>query len=202
VSRQKFVYNLSRASYRKEWKGKYREPGIGTRILAFLIRILPKVGPLKALSFKAPTPETERLFQLSFNRTLDEYRRLLADAGAGSLSLPNRDFDTGQLTQPGEYRLADDAFAKLARELAELDAAAVDPRIREVVLAFYRDLSRDFATKKDQKEWAKTLAAVEKLRSYSKTVSSGKWSEASGAGSDCMTSQESTRDCSISGTKQ
>ena len=85
VSKRKFVYNISRASYRKEWHEKYRQPGIGTRILAFFIRILPKIGPLKALSFQPPTPQTAALFERSFDRTLDEYRQLLADESAHSL---------------------------------------------------------------------------------------------------------------------
>jgi hypothetical protein len=164
VTRRKFVYNIKRSAYRKEWKGRYQEPGIGTRILAFLIRILPKIGPLKALSFLPPTPQTESLFQLSFDRTLDEYRKLLADAGAGRLTLPNRDFDTGALTKPGEYRLADDTYAKLALKLAEKEPAEVDPAIRTEVLTFYGDLSRPFATKKDPKTWAKTVTAIAKLR--------------------------------------
>ena len=169
VSRRAFVYNLSRAAYRKEWKSAYREPGILERILAFLIRILPKVGPLKALSFRPPTPQTESLFQLSFTRTLAEYRRLLAEAGAGRLALPNRDFDTGQLTRPGEYRMADDTYAQLARRLADQDPSAVDPRVRAEVLAFFADTSQTFATPKNKKDWVKTPAALEKLRAAPKT---------------------------------
>ena len=169
VRRGAFIYNLSRAAYRKEWKSAYREPGILERILAFLIRILPKVGPLKALSFRPPTPQTESLFQLSFTRTLAEYRRLLAEAGAGRLALPNRDFDTGQLTRPGEYRMADDTYAQLARRLADQDPSAVDPRVRAEVLAFFADPSQTFATRKNKKDWVKTLAALEKLRAVPKT---------------------------------
>ena len=61
-----------------------REPGIGARILAFLFRILPKVGPLKALSFKPPTPQTEKFFQESFNKTMDGYRELLKEQTRGT----------------------------------------------------------------------------------------------------------------------
>jgi hypothetical protein len=164
ITRRRFVYNLSRAGYRKEWAGKYRAPGIGTRILGFIIRILPKIGPLKVLSFKPPTPQTENLFQVSFDRTLAEYRRLLADAGADRLSLANLDFDTGRPTRPGEYRLADEAYAKLARKLADRDPAAIDPKLRQDVLGFFSDLSQPFTTKKNAKEWMKTVAAIEKLR--------------------------------------
>ena len=164
VGKRQFVYNLSRAGYRKEWKGQYREPGIGARILAFLMRILPKVGPLKALAFKPPTAQTLNLFETSFNRTVAEYRNLLAQESAGRLTLEDKDFDTGVLTRPTEYRLADDAYAKLARELAKKERASIDPEILRDVLAFYRDPKLEYATRKDRKKWQETLTALEKLR--------------------------------------
>jgi hypothetical protein len=164
VNRRAFVYNLSKASYRKDWDGKYQEPGIGARFLSFLIRILPKIGPLKALSFTPPTPQTAKMFEDSFDRTLTEYRRLLADQGAGRLQLPNRDFDTGNLTAPNEYSLADNTYAKLVRTLEEKHPDAVDLKLRAVVLDFYRNLDQPFATKKDPQAWQSTLTALAKLK--------------------------------------
>jgi hypothetical protein len=171
LTRNHYVYNLSRASYRKEWHQKYQEPGIGTRILAGVIRVLPKVGPLKALDFRAPTPATEQLFEKSFDATLATYRDLLHQAAAGPPQLPNRDFDTGELTRPGEYRMADDTYAQLAVELAESGEAAPDPALRQNVLAFFSDLNRPFATKRDKKNWQKTVAAVGKLKTSQGTAS-------------------------------
>lgn len=165
ITRRKFVYNVSRASYRKQWDKEYREPGIGARILAFLIRILPKVGPLSALSFKAPTPQAEKLFELSFDKTLDEYRSLLAEQKQNQLVLAAIDFDTGKPTKPGEYTLADDTYSKLARKLADLDPATVDPQIRRDVLAFFADPNAPIATKKDADDWKKTVTALDKLKS-------------------------------------
>jgi hypothetical protein len=164
ASRRKFVYNLSKASYRKEWGGKYKGPGLGTRILAFFIRILPKIGPLKALAFKPPTRQTASLFELSFDRTLAEYRGLLAEEEKGSLKLDDRDFDTGKPTTPGEYRLADNAYATLAEKLADRNVAEVDAGLLKNVLEFYRDPQAPYATKKDPKEWIKLQTALEKLR--------------------------------------
>ena len=164
VGKRQFVYNLSRAGYRKEWDGKYREPGIGARILAFLMRILPKVGPLEALKFHPPTAQTLNLFETSFNRTVDEYRNLLAQESAGRLALDDRDFDTGRPTRPTEYRLADEAYAKLARELAKKDAASINTEMLRDMLDFYRDPNLAYATRQDRKKWQETLAALEKLR--------------------------------------
>jgi hypothetical protein len=164
LTRRRFVYNLSRASYKKEWDTKFHGPGVGTRVLAFVVRILPKVGPLRALKFKPPTTETARLFETSFNRTLDEYRRLLGEQGAGRLTLENRDFDTGAPTRPGEYVLADETYAQLARKIAAREPPAADEKLIEDVLAFFKDLGQPFAAKNDAKEWQRTVEAVEKLR--------------------------------------
>jgi hypothetical protein len=163
LTRRKFTYNLSRASYRKEWSRTYKAPGFKTRVLAFLIRILPKIGPLKALSFMPPTPRTDKLFETSFDRTLDLYRSLLREQGIGQLQLANRDFDTGEITRPTEYMLADNAYAKLAVKLSESDPASIDPKLRDNVLAFYSDRSLPFATRKNLKEWQQTLDALAKL---------------------------------------
>jgi hypothetical protein len=159
---KKFRYNLSRASYHKEWGKEYRKPGIGARIIAFFLRLIPKFGPFKALSFKPPTPETEKLFEQSFNRTLDDFRKELKVPDPAQLQLANRDFDTGAATRPGEYRMADDAYAKLVVKLAEKNAVESD--VNDNVLAFFADLSQPYATKKDAGKWRETVAAIEKLR--------------------------------------
>jgi hypothetical protein len=164
ADRRQFIYQLSRASYRKEWSDKYREPGVGSKIGAFFVKILPKIGPLKALKFHLPKPETEALFETSFTRALERYRELLADESAGRLAPDDRDFDTGKPTSPTEYRLADDAYAKLARELADLDAAKVDHVLIHHVLDYFRDLTLPYATKKAPRDWARTLQALDKLR--------------------------------------
>jgi hypothetical protein len=163
LTRRKFTYNLSKASYRKEWSKTYKAPGIGTRMLAFVIRILPKIGPLKALSFMPPTPQTDRLFEASFDKTLDLYRTLLRDQDLTQLQLANRDFDTGEITRPAEYGLADNAYAKLATKLAERDLATIDPKLRDNVLAFYSDRTLPFTNRNDPKAWQETLAALDKL---------------------------------------
>ena len=166
INRAKFIYNLSRASYEKEWDVKYQKPGIGARILGFFIRILPKVGPLKVLSFKPPTPETAKWFEDSFDKTMDVYRGLLVEVGNAQLQLANMNFDTGQPTRPATYKLADNAYAKLAIKLAGRDnAAGVDPKMAADIVAYFRDPDLPFATKRDPKEWSQTIEAVAKLKS-------------------------------------
>ncbi len=135
-----FTYNISRASYEKEWDGKYRKPGIGARILAFFLRIIPKIGPFRTLAFKIPPPRGETIFMKSFDDTLSRVRSYTAEVRAGGLALPDTNFDTGQLTEQGAYRMADDAYAKLLRTYADKNLHPSDA-MRANIVAFYRDPS-------------------------------------------------------------
>jgi hypothetical protein len=164
ITREKFIYNLSRAEYEKEWGTEYEKPGFRSKAIAFFIRAMPKIGPLKALAFKVPTPEAERVLMESFNATLDRYRGMLAEMGRGRLDLPNRDFDTGRPTRAGEYSLADEAYAKLLEKLAGRDFEKVAPSLRENILAFYADLNAPIATKIDKDDWRNTLRALDRLK--------------------------------------
>jgi hypothetical protein len=98
VTQKKFLYNLSRSSYEKEWGTGYRRPGIRTRLVTWVVSLVPKSGPFKSLAFRTPTPEVEKLFMASFNATIDSYRILLANVDAGGLAIPNENFDMGRPT--------------------------------------------------------------------------------------------------------
>jgi hypothetical protein len=164
MTRDKFLYSMSRADYDKEFGKEYEKPGFGTKLLGGLVRILPKVGPLKALAFKPPTPEAERLFIESFNATLTRYRALLAQSRNGRLDLQNTDFDTGRPVRAGEYKLADETYAKLLEKLAKHNFENASPELRRNILAFYSDPSAPNATKQDKDEWRTTLRALDRLK--------------------------------------
>ena len=164
MTKRKFLYNLSRASYEKEWGHDYQHPSFGDKLLAFLWRLIPKIGPLKVLQFRTPTPETEKMFEESFNATMDRYRELLAQQGAGRLELPNTNFDTGEPSGPGKYRLDDETHAVLLNDLAKEDFAGASPEVRTELLNFYGDPNAPYATKTKPKEWARVQAELQKLR--------------------------------------
>ena len=119
MTKQKFLFNLSRSSYEKDWGKDYQRPGFGSRMIALFLRVVPKVGPFKGLAFRAPTPEVEALFMKSFNATIEQYRTMLKDESTDNLELPNDNFDTGKLTEAGQYLGADLAYDKLLDKLSE-----------------------------------------------------------------------------------
>ncbi len=161
---RKFRYYLSRANYQREWGRGYRQPGFGTRVLAFFLNFVPKVGPFKALDFKIPTQKTEDLYIASVNHTLDDYRSRLAKAGTKKLSLANTDFDTGRMSHAGEYILCDKAYARLLDQLAKHDFDQVTPELRENILAFYSDPNAMIATKRSPADWQRTQNELERLK--------------------------------------
>jgi hypothetical protein len=137
LTRRKFMYNISRASYVKDWGPAYEKPGFFARLMAFFFRVLPRVGPFKALGFRTPTAQTEALFQQSYDSTVDHDRRYYADLNSGTLKISDTDLDTGKATQPGEYPLADQAYAKLLEKLAAKQFKNVTPELKANILAFY-----------------------------------------------------------------
>jgi hypothetical protein len=163
ITRQKFLYNLSRASYEKQWGKGYSKPGPGDAFLSFLYRILPKIGPLKILTFRTPTPQTEKLFEESFNVTLDRYRAFLTELREGAVTLPNDNFDVGETTARGEYRLNDDTCAQLLDELAERNFADTSAELRAELLRFFSSSDAPFSTRLSEKARAQLKNDLQRL---------------------------------------
>jgi Zinc dependent phospholipase C len=147
MTRKKFLYNIRRSSYEKEWGKDYGRPTPGDQLIAFLIRILPKIGPLQILTFKTPTPAAEQLFEKSFNATVDRYRGLLKEVRENNLQLPNQNFDVGKITSFGQYKLKDKTCDELLDQLAKQDMATVDASLKAQLLAFYADRDASMAGK-------------------------------------------------------
>ena len=155
-NKKKFLYNLSRSEYEREWGKEYRRPGLCARICAFFIRWTPKIGPLKSLDIKMPTHETEELYLESVNKTVAYYRGQLQREYDGQLSLKNLDFDTGGKPSQGEYRLSDETYAHLLDELTRRGASQVRPDLKADIIAFYAKGQPKLRNRCEKKRWQKT----------------------------------------------
>jgi len=164
-AQKKFLYNLKRAEYEKQWGKSYQKPGCGARFMAALFKLVPKAGPFKAVGFKMPSPDTETLYLKSINSTVDQYRIYLRDLKTGNLILDNRDFDTGKETKEGEYRLTDEAYGKLLDKLANAKFAGASLELQQNILGFYRDPNAPNFNKKKPDQRNRTLRNIEELRS-------------------------------------
>jgi hypothetical protein len=166
ATHRKFLYNLSRADYEKEWGKDYARPTFNDKFLAFLWKLLPKIGPLRVLQLKLPTPDTEKLFEASFNASLDTYRGFLAEVRKGDLNLPNTNFDVGSATPPGKYRMSDEAQARLLHELAKRNFQGVTPAIRAEILDFFSVPNAPYSIKKDAGKWQQAQDELSQLRQF------------------------------------
>jgi hypothetical protein len=141
--REDYVFALAKADYEKEWGKGYREPGAFAKMMSFFVRILPKVGPFKALAFHVPTPEEEAKFEESFEASTKQYRASLGALRSGKkLALDEENLDTGDHTRPGEYGLADAAYASLLVKLAKTDFAGVSPEMLAELRSYLADPRR------------------------------------------------------------
>jgi hypothetical protein len=164
VTRKRFLFVMRRSSYERYWGKQYDRPSLLDRILAFLLKLLPPIGPLKTLRFKALTPPVEAQFMHSFDLATAAYRGQIESAAAGNLKLENLNFDVGAATPPATYGLQDDAYAFWLDELASNDFTQATPPIRQAILSYYSDLTLPFSTKKHSKDWRILLAELDRLK--------------------------------------
>lgn len=137
VTAEKFVFVLSPADYDRQFGKNYRKPSLFSRILAFALKILPKIGPLRPLAFEPLTPEADALLAESVAASRVRYRATLRSLRSGPLRLPNTDFDTGRPPVRGVNRLADETYADLLHRLAGHEFAGVPPELCRELNAFF-----------------------------------------------------------------
>jgi hypothetical protein len=138
VRESAFIYTYTKAQFEREFGTGYQKRGWFVRLLGVVYRIVPKIGPLKPLKFKLPTPEAEALFAASFKDARARYAAALAAIARRSLDLANVNFDLGHPSVHGEYTLADETYARLLDELARRGSAA-PAALRRDINAFYAD---------------------------------------------------------------
>jgi len=140
-ARDQFLANLADTAYAKYWKNAYSTPGFGAHAAAILVRVIPKIGELKALSTRVPVTETEELFVESMVETTRRFRGLLERVGAHpdlNLRLEDLDLDTGRPAVPGESKIVDCTFAELLSHLVH-EKTLPPVEIRDRVLGFFQD---------------------------------------------------------------
>jgi hypothetical protein len=134
------VFNLRRREYEREFGADYEKAHGFARFLGFMYRLIPKIGPFRALSFSVPTPEAERLFLTSFTATRERFKQSLDAVSAANLHLVNTDFDTGKPTALGESALADETYDDLLGKLADHKFANVSADLQKNLVAHYGDV--------------------------------------------------------------
>jgi Zinc dependent phospholipase C len=165
VAEQRFVFNLSRRDYERDFGRDYQRAGPLTMVLKVLYRLLPKIGPLRPLKFRAPTPEAEALFLASFKDTRQRYQATLHAVAERRLNLVNTNFDIGKPSTHGEYALADETYADLLDRLAGRHFTGVPAALRQNILAYYVAAPDKVSGKKERKRLEKIRVQLSSLKS-------------------------------------
>jgi len=165
ITRSQFLFTMTRSSYEREWGKQYDRPSRGERTLAVLMKLLPPVGPLKTLKFKMPTPDVEKLFMQSFDRSTAQYRATSDGAKLDALHLENKNYDVGVITPAGVYKLNDDTHAYWLNLLAQKGFSTATAPIYDELLGYYSNLNAPLHTKERPKDWKRLLAQLDELKS-------------------------------------
>jgi len=164
---QQFSSRQEQAGVDNQWDLYKKKAGFEVHFVAFLIRIVPKIGAASDLAIRGPSAETDRWFIASVNRSVDDYERMLGELAkdpSHQLDLPNRDLDTGNLVRPGGYRLTDKTYAQLLNELTADPERRVPSGLRHDVLAYYADPNAPIATKKNANAWKRVQTELTTLQ--------------------------------------
>jgi hypothetical protein len=155
--------DLLQASADNNWEAYRKTPGIRSHLYAGWIYILPKVGTLKLLAIKGPTPQTEDLYIKSMNRSIKSMRFVLTNYDHIERYIPNRDLDTGLVVKPGGYPLADKTYAELLDMITKTPDKVVPNQLKHDLLGYYADPQAPIVTKKDPKKWAQVQENLKTL---------------------------------------
>jgi Zinc dependent phospholipase C len=160
-------------------------PRLETYLLAAVLYVLPKLGPLSLVAVRGPTVATEADYMHSVAQATATLRyelrrftpvnmRQAVPAGAIALAvpigpldplhpLPNRDLDTGHVVEPGGYQLTDSTYASLLHRITQQPTQAIPPGIKQDIEAYYSNPQFTPGTAKNAVEWARVQADLKVL---------------------------------------
>lgn len=150
---QLFEQHLAEADFHQSWDEYRRGASLRTHLLAWTIRIAPKVGPLSLLAIRGPSAQTHELYVESLNASTAALQQELAEFDSPARSQPNRDLDTGEKVQPGKYRLTDETYAKLLAAITRQPSREIPAGLKQSVLNYYADAAPPAGARKNRERW-------------------------------------------------
>jgi len=167
-NRKEFLYRVDKSDYRRTYGREYQHPNFGERFAGFLIKLIPKIGPFRALKLSLPNAQEEDIYLKSVNITVDSYnaslQQLTPVAVRKGPALVNLDLDTGHVTAPGEYGLADASYAHLLGQITDFTSPPIPIPLHDNVLAFYADPAAPNTMKANASGWQQVQTNLQLLR--------------------------------------
>ena len=174
------LYHNNRRQYRREFGHDYERPGFGARLMAGVLRVLPKIGPLKPYAFTLPDVPGALQFHRSYQASVARFCALVREQPADTtrtLPLADTNLDTGEPTHPTAYVLAARTYGELLRELHPHKFENLTPALREALLSYFasgipvpnRETDRDDDNAREARKYRrKTEQALVALRALPK----------------------------------
>lgn len=158
-----FRYKNRIREYNKEFGKGYQSPGFFPTLLSVFVRIIPKVGPFRALKFKVPNEKSEKYFVESFDALVARFEKNVKQVNNPGFSLKNFDFDTGELSQHCEYTIADGTFNKWLLELSDNNFEMASDPIKKDILSYYSGFKK-LPVETQCKKCREVFATLQELR--------------------------------------
>lgn len=162
-----FAKQVQDADFQEHWAAERHGPGFVTHLVAFVIVILPRIGPLSDAAIRGPNAKTEQWYVKSVNDTTTQFRAMLhglQQQPESRITLANYDLDTGNPVRPGAYPLTDETYAALLKKLTADPGRPIPSGVRSNVLTYYSDPNAPIVTKKNQKAWEHVQQELGSLR--------------------------------------
>ena len=132
------VFTMTQREYDQAFGRNYRKPGLLSRVVVAIFKVIPKFGPFKPLAFEPLPPDVERMFMESFEASRTRFRQLLLQqARAETFTLNDTDLDSGATPTQGVNPLADETYEDLLGRLAKNRFATSTPELRRAINNHY-----------------------------------------------------------------
>ncbi len=100
----------------------------------------------------------------SFDRAAGQYGTRVDQSRSERLHLEDINYDLGQSTKRGGYKLEDQAYAFWLDKLAEKNFSTATPQIRAALARYYQDPKAATETKKHPEDGSRVLAQLAALK--------------------------------------
>ncbi len=163
ITSRKFNYRMHRKKYFAEFGSDLDRPKFKERLIAFFLKIVPKVGPFRIFRFKEVDQKGEKQFIKSFDTVMARYAAALTQLDYKIPKLSNINFDTGNATVYGEYELTDKTYDDLVDHLEKNKFADLTAPLKKNILSFYSKTDTTALAKYDPSGWKKTSTTLKKI---------------------------------------
>ena len=161
---REFLFHPSRADYEKQFGPEYQHPGWFARSLAFLFKLIPEFGPLKALQYKDPTPQTEDLYIKSMNDVVRIYVEQAHKMADGTNACQIGTWIQANSPSPANTNWQTTPTVSWCSLLAKHSFASVTPGLRENILWYFSTSNANLSLKRGDRK--KTEEAFANTKGY------------------------------------